>query len=233
MPIALSGRRCINSSRPRNTRRSLRSATDVGSHLFKKTTRAGSIARFNVQFGCSQLRSRAHSLSWMRSVKFLQRFVAFSQRPQHFRCPKCRCGAKWRPLARWPVARKAAGLRPIDAGLRRPGRAKILPRAVRVPEYLPTKPEHSLAALQLFALRQAFPRLRATRLRGRLLFNNACNRTSATSGTPSAIGALASANFVGNVRMGELREQAHQAHQSYASFEAHVFFNDGRRYCPV
>src|SRR5215475_2320977 len=65
---------------------------------------------------------------------------------------------------RWPVARKAAGLHPIDPGWRTPVRAKILPRTVRVPGYLPTKPEYSLAALQLFALRQASPRPRATRL---------------------------------------------------------------------
>src|SRR6185437_8141086 len=67
---------------------------------------------------------------------------------------------------RRPVARKAAGLHPIDAGWRTPVRAKILPRAVRVPGYLPTKPEHSRDALQLFALRQGSPRRCATRLPG-------------------------------------------------------------------
>src|SRR5215208_1156825 len=65
---------------------------------------------------------------------------------------------------RWPVARKAAGLHPIGGGPRRPVRAKILPRVVRGRGYLPTKPEYCLAALQLFALRQASPQLRATRL---------------------------------------------------------------------
>src|SRR4026208_37602 len=63
-----------------------------------------------------------------------------------------------------PVARKAAGLHPIDGGWRRPVRAKILPRVVRGPGYLPTKPEYCLAVLQLFALPQASPRRRATRL---------------------------------------------------------------------
>src|SRR5947208_15605904 len=64
-----------------------------------------------------------------------------------------------------PAARKAAALRPTDAGSRKPGRAKILPRAGHVPEYLPTKSECFPVVLRRFAIRQAFPRLRATRLR--------------------------------------------------------------------
>src|SRR5437764_11282471 len=68
-------------------------------------------------------------------------------------------------LHRWPVDRKGAVRRTVDADSRRLGRTKILPRVVRAPECVPTKSEYSPGALQLFALRQASPQLRATRIR--------------------------------------------------------------------
>src|SRR4029077_3801196 len=84
--------------------------------------------------------------------------------PAAFPLPQTSPRCETATARRWPVSRKAAALRPIDAGLRRPGRAKILPTADHVPEYPPTKSECLPAVLQRFALRQAFPRLRATRL---------------------------------------------------------------------
>src|SRR6266404_167084 len=66
---------------------------------------------------------------------------------------------------RQPVARKVAALQPNDAGLRRLGRAKILPRAGHISEYPPARSECFAAALRLSALRQAFPRPLATRPR--------------------------------------------------------------------
>src|SRR5919197_1590935 len=62
-----------------------------------------------------------------------------------------------------PPARKVAGLRPIDGDWRGPEHAKILPRGGHVPAYLPKRPTHSLAALQLFALRRASLGPRAAR----------------------------------------------------------------------
>src|SRR5947208_15396537 len=64
-----------------------------------------------------------------------------------------------------PAARKAAALRPTDAGSRKPGRAKILPRAGHVPEYTPIKSQCRAVVLRRFVVRQGLPRLRATRLR--------------------------------------------------------------------
>ena len=75
--------------------------------------------------------------------------------------PRCETAT----VRRWPAARKVAALRPTDAGSRKPGRAKILPRAGRVREYHPTKSECFPAVLRRFAPRQAFPPPRAIRLR--------------------------------------------------------------------
>src|SRR4029453_8684096 len=64
---------------------------------------------------------------------------------------------------RQPVARTMAALQPIVADSRRPGRAKILPKAGRAPCCLPTKLEYSPAASQRFALRQVSRRPRVAR----------------------------------------------------------------------
>src|SRR6266545_1100449 len=145
MPIALSGRRWITSRRPRNTRRSLRSATDVGcvSSRRRRAPAASPVSIYN-----SAARNCAR-VSPMRAVF-----------PPPRTSPRCEMATP-HP---WPVARTVAGLRPIAAGWRRLARAKILPRAGRAPGHPATKSECSPAALQLFALRQASPRPRAYRL---------------------------------------------------------------------
>src|SRR5947208_1791035 len=101
---------------------------------------------------------------------------------------------------RWPVARKTARPHPIDAGWRRPVRAKILPRVVRVPGYLPTRPGYSRAALQLFALRQASPRLRAIRLPA-----DCCLTTPATARVQRPALLLQSARWLRKFRWKSLR----------------------------
>ena len=126
-----------------------------GLHLFEKTTRAGNIACFNVQFGRSQLRSRRPFLVMSKKRKFFQRFIASSQCPQHFRRPKRRRAAKRRPFVAGQLLVKWQRFGPPMQARESLGAPKFCPGQVTYPNIL----QQSQSVFRLFCGDLGFSKL--------------------------------------------------------------------------
>ena len=192
MPIALSGRRKISSSRPRNTRRSLRSATNVGRISARRrcALEASAISMYSsAARNCARV---PHFLSWSRRSNFLSASCRFPNARSISAVPNT--AAPKKAEARSVVSSSYNGS--ASAHRFTPAKAwarQNLAHGSSRNRGSANKTSVSSGSLATTCASASFSATTHHSVSGRFLFNSACSLATATSGTPCVSGALASA----------------------------------------